>query len=119
MPGVLVNLWPYSAVEIDFDIDLRELQGQERLDTLCGFLAAIGRRLGKPVLMVPGAHDLTFACVWGERTLRRWAAYKLYSENGLDDQARRLLALRATEGNLYQLFGWVSDLSINKIRLML
>ncbi|MEV7603042.1 hypothetical protein AB0O91_37310 [Kitasatospora sp. NPDC089797] len=35
--------------EIDFDLDLRELQGQERLDVLCGFLAAIGRRLGKPV----------------------------------------------------------------------
>ncbi|MEH0984605.1 hypothetical protein [Micromonospora sp. CPCC 205556] len=53
VPGVLVNFWPYSAVEIDFDIDLRELQGQERLDMLCGFFAAIGRRLGKPVLMAP------------------------------------------------------------------
>lgn len=39
--------------EIDFDVDLRELQGQERLDMLCGFLAAIGRGLGKPVLMDP------------------------------------------------------------------
>jgi hypothetical protein len=35
----------YAAEEIDFDVDLRELQGQERLDVLCGFLAAIGRRL--------------------------------------------------------------------------
>ncbi|MDX3488427.1 hypothetical protein [Streptomyces sp. ID05-18] len=41
----------YSVKEIDFDVDLRELQGQERLDVLCGFLAAIGRRLGKPVVM--------------------------------------------------------------------
>ncbi|SCF23311.1 hypothetical protein GA0070612_5131 [Micromonospora chokoriensis] len=51
--GVLVNFWPYSAVEIDFDIDVRELQGQQRLDMLCEFFAAIGRRLGKPVLMAP------------------------------------------------------------------
>ncbi|KLI94608.1 hypothetical protein [Streptomyces sp. KE1] len=41
----------HSAEEIDFDVDLRELQGQDRLDVLCDFLTAIGRRLGKPVLM--------------------------------------------------------------------
>ncbi|MCC5478395.1 hypothetical protein [Streptomyces barringtoniae] len=41
----------YAAEEIDFDVDLREIQGQEPLDALSGFLAAIGRRLGKPVLM--------------------------------------------------------------------
>jgi len=38
---------------IDFDVDLRELQGQERLDVFCGFLREIGRCLGKPVLMDP------------------------------------------------------------------
>jgi hypothetical protein len=43
----------YGAEEIDFDVDLRELQGQERLDVFCGFLRAIGRCLGKPVLMDP------------------------------------------------------------------
>ncbi|GGJ39646.1 hypothetical protein [Streptomyces brasiliensis] len=51
----------HAADEIDFDVDLRELQGQERLDVLCVFLRAIGRsgdraigrRLGKPVLMDP------------------------------------------------------------------
>ncbi|MET7751585.1 hypothetical protein [Micromonospora sp. NPDC005367] len=53
VPAVQVNFWPYSVGEIDFDIDLRELQGQERLDMLCGFFAAIGRRLGKSVLMAP------------------------------------------------------------------
>lgn len=37
--------------EIDFDVDLRELQGQAGLDILCAFLRAIGRRLSKPVLM--------------------------------------------------------------------
>jgi hypothetical protein len=36
---------------IDFDVDLWELQGQERLDVLCGFFREIGRRLGRPVLM--------------------------------------------------------------------
>jgi hypothetical protein len=41
----------YAADAIDFDIDLRELQGQAQLDLFCEFLAAIGRRLGKPVLM--------------------------------------------------------------------
>ncbi|MFI1212586.1 hypothetical protein ACH4UV_33905 [Streptomyces sp. NPDC020802] len=39
--------------EVDFDVDLRELQGQERLDVFCGFLRELGRRLGKPVLMDP------------------------------------------------------------------
>jgi hypothetical protein len=43
----------HAADEIDFDVDLRELQGQERLDVLCGFLREMGRRLGKPVLMGP------------------------------------------------------------------
>jgi hypothetical protein len=43
----------HEAEEIDFDVDLHELQGQERLEVLCGFLRAIGRRLGKPVLMDP------------------------------------------------------------------
>lgn len=50
-PEVLVIFRFYSADEIDFDVDLRELQGQERLDLFCGFLTGIGRRLGKPVLM--------------------------------------------------------------------
>ncbi|NUL02439.1 hypothetical protein HRW07_04100 [Streptomyces lunaelactis] len=58
-----LRVWPAAEVlaifrfhvaeEIDFDVDLRELQGQERLDRFCGFLRAIGRRLGKPVLMDP------------------------------------------------------------------
>ncbi|MFE4517579.1 hypothetical protein ACFRMQ_25670 [Kitasatospora sp. NPDC056783] len=51
VPDVLVIFRPMSADEIDFDVDLRELQGQAGVDTLCGFLRAIGRRLGKPVAM--------------------------------------------------------------------
>lgn len=46
-----------SADEVDFDVDLRELQGQGRLDVFCGFFQEIGRRLAKPVLMDPeGSH---------------------------------------------------------------
>ncbi|WP_411105111.1 hypothetical protein [Streptomyces sp. cmx-4-9] len=58
-----LRVWPTADVlaifrfhhdeAIDFDVDLRELQGQERLDVFCGFLREIGRRLGKPVLMDP------------------------------------------------------------------
>ncbi|MFJ2665802.1 hypothetical protein ACIO14_15770 [Nocardia fluminea] len=50
-PGVQVTFWPMSATAIDFDVDLRELQGQAGVDTLCDFVCVIGRRLGKPVLM--------------------------------------------------------------------
>ncbi|MFF2216964.1 hypothetical protein [Streptomyces antibioticus] len=58
-----LRVWPTADVlaifrfggadEIDFDIDLWEVRGQEQLDVLCGFLGAIGRRLGKPVLVEP------------------------------------------------------------------
>ncbi|MET7550941.1 hypothetical protein ABZS94_35320 [Streptomyces sp. NPDC005500] len=58
-----LRVWPTADVlvifrfhpddEVDFDIALRELQGQERLDVFCGFLRETGRRLGKPVLMAP------------------------------------------------------------------
>jgi hypothetical protein len=53
VPGMLAIFRLLAAEEIDFDIDLRELQGQAGIDTLCGFLAEIGRELGKPVLMTP------------------------------------------------------------------
>lgn len=48
---MIFRLW--SESEISFDIDLRELQGQPGVETLCAFLQAIGSRLGKPVLMTP------------------------------------------------------------------
>ncbi|MFF9055755.1 hypothetical protein ACF09Z_31935 [Streptomyces erythrochromogenes] len=58
-----LRVWPIAEVlaifrfkddeVIDFDVDLRELQGQERLDVFCGFLREIGRCSGKPVLMDP------------------------------------------------------------------
>ncbi|MER7667581.1 hypothetical protein ABTY61_03835 [Kitasatospora sp. NPDC096128] len=37
------------AERIDFDVDVEQLRGQEGLDVLCGFLAAVGRRLGRSV----------------------------------------------------------------------
>ncbi|MFC8914936.1 hypothetical protein ACFT5C_04120 [Streptomyces sp. NPDC057116] len=49
--GMLVIFRFHAAEEIDFDVDTREIQGQERLDAFCGFLRAVGRRLGKPVLI--------------------------------------------------------------------
>ena len=52
-PGVLMIFRFHSAEEIDFDVDPRELQGQERLDVFCGFVRAVGRCLRKPVLMYP------------------------------------------------------------------
>jgi hypothetical protein len=45
--------WVSDGSTIDFDVDLMELQGQERLDVFCQFLTAIGRTLRKPVLMSP------------------------------------------------------------------
>ncbi|NKX86847.1 hypothetical protein [Nocardia coubleae] len=51
VPGVLMIFRAMSATEIDFDLDLRELQGQAGVDILCDFVCVLGRRLGKPVLM--------------------------------------------------------------------
>ncbi|MFI8972428.1 hypothetical protein ACIGO9_06035 [Nocardia asteroides] len=51
VPSVTVTFYPMSVTEIDFDVDLRELQGQAGVDTLCDFVSALGRRLRKPVLM--------------------------------------------------------------------
>ncbi|MFD9039843.1 hypothetical protein [Streptomyces bottropensis] len=58
VPDVLAIFRLESADEIGFDVDLRELRGQERLELLSGLLCAIGRRLGKPVvLMSEGDRD--------------------------------------------------------------
>ncbi|MFD3880648.1 hypothetical protein [Streptomyces microflavus] len=56
-PDVLAIFCFHADDEVDFDVDLRELQGQERLDVFCGLLREIGRRLGKPVLMNPEGDD--------------------------------------------------------------
>ncbi|WP_327308388.1 hypothetical protein OG730_37100 [Streptomyces sp. NBC_01298] len=41
-----------SVAEVDFDVDICQLRGQERVDVLCGFLGAVGRRLRGPVVLV-------------------------------------------------------------------
>ncbi|MDA0639721.1 hypothetical protein [Nonomuraea ferruginea] len=48
---MLVIFRMYRTESIDFDVDLRELQGQERLDVLVDFFCLLGRRLGKSVWM--------------------------------------------------------------------
>ncbi|MEU4542224.1 hypothetical protein [Nonomuraea dietziae] len=53
IPEVLMIFRMYQAESIDFDVDLRELQGQERLDVLVNVFRVIGRRVGKSVLMTP------------------------------------------------------------------
>jgi hypothetical protein len=40
-----------SPEAIDFDVDLRELQGQQRLNLFFEFLTAIGQKVNKPVLL--------------------------------------------------------------------
>ncbi len=58
VPEVLVIFRPYEAGSIDFDVDLRELQGQHGVNVLCRLLRVMGRRLGKPVLLSPESDPL-------------------------------------------------------------
>ncbi|MFI6388681.1 hypothetical protein [Nonomuraea sp. NPDC050540] len=64
IPEVLLIFRMYQVESIDFDVDLRELHGQERLDVLVDVFRLIGRRLGKSVWMSaegsPGHPDLGF-----------------------------------------------------------
>jgi hypothetical protein len=62
-PEWLAIFRPWTADEIKFDVDLCELQGQQRLDELCGFLRTIGQRLREVVTMYPegsGPADLQY-----------------------------------------------------------
>ncbi|MFI8977325.1 hypothetical protein ACIGO9_30890 [Nocardia asteroides] len=51
VPAVTAYFYPLSDTEIEFFMDLCQLQGQVGVDTLCGFVSALGRLLGKPVFM--------------------------------------------------------------------
>lgn len=51
VPGLVVAFHPMPAADVDFDVDLRELQGQRGVDILCDFLCVIGRALAKPVYL--------------------------------------------------------------------
>ncbi|MFD4323395.1 hypothetical protein ACFWQC_02090 [Nocardioides sp. NPDC058538] len=55
--SVQVNFWFLDPSQIDFDVDLRELQGQHGADILCAFLRTMGRELRKPVLMTNEGGD--------------------------------------------------------------
>jgi hypothetical protein len=44
---------PYTAGNVEFDVDLREVQGQDGIDRLCALFRTLGRLLGKPVRMYP------------------------------------------------------------------
>jgi hypothetical protein len=58
VPGILVNFHLFSADEIEFDFDPRELHGQAPVDVLCHVVRRVGRKLGKRVIVAPeGRHD--------------------------------------------------------------
>ncbi|MGH3263619.1 MAG: hypothetical protein ACRDNS_16675 [Trebonia sp.] len=44
-PGMLAIFRLYEETDIGFDVDLRELQGQQGVDALCTFIRAIGADL--------------------------------------------------------------------------
>ncbi|MFF4818287.1 hypothetical protein ACFY2K_27305 [Kitasatospora sp. NPDC001309] len=48
-PGVGAVFRFGGAERIDLDVDVAQLRDQEGLDVLCGFLATVGRRLGRSV----------------------------------------------------------------------
>lgn len=48
-PNVQINLFLNNESEVLFDFDTREIDDQKSLDTLCEFIRAIGRTVGKPV----------------------------------------------------------------------
>lgn len=43
----------FDTTEIEFDLDPREFRDQSDLDMLCSFMRALGRRLGKSVVLTP------------------------------------------------------------------
>lgn len=52
-PGIAVHVHFFTTDEIEMDFAREELQGQPQLDVLCGFLRAIVRGLGRPVILTP------------------------------------------------------------------
>lgn len=50
-PRAVAIFRAYAPDSVDFDVDVRELQGQERLDALGVLFAAVGRALGRSVWM--------------------------------------------------------------------
>lgn len=50
-PGLEWIVRPWTPDEVVSDVNLHEIQGQERLDAFCRFLRTLGAALGRPVLM--------------------------------------------------------------------
>jgi hypothetical protein len=56
--GFQVNFFPdLGPQQIRFDVDPRQVQGQQELNQLCKLIRLIGRTLGKPVSMSPEGDD--------------------------------------------------------------
>lgn len=55
--GFQVNFLLAEGEDLDFDIDVRELQGQDRVDLLGVFLRAVGQAFGLPVALTFEGHD--------------------------------------------------------------
>ncbi|TDP96050.1 hypothetical protein [Labedaea rhizosphaerae] len=53
VPGMELNFFRRDGEGITFDVDLREVRDQERLDVLCAVLADLGRAFGNDVRLVP------------------------------------------------------------------
>jgi hypothetical protein len=51
--GIQVICHFFADEEIEFDVDPREVDGQERLDALIGFLVFLSRTLGKEAILTP------------------------------------------------------------------
>jgi hypothetical protein len=57
-PGMEWIIRPWTPDEVVGDVNLYEIQGQEKLDAFCRFLRTLGAALGKPVLMyAEGAYN--------------------------------------------------------------
>ncbi len=51
--GVLANCHFFTPDEIEFDIDPREVKGQDQLDALLGFIRCLAESVGKDAMMTP------------------------------------------------------------------
>src|SRR5215207_10615179 len=69
---------PWSPNGIGSDVQLNEIQGQDRLDTFCGFLRTLGPALGKRILVYARApttttgHDRLVARLLAGHRRARW-----------------------------------------------
>ncbi len=59
--GTRLNCHFFSELEIEFDLDPRDVTGQVQLDALISFMAALASATGKVALMTPeNTHDAPF-----------------------------------------------------------